>query len=62
MLDKLLFFSVYIKLDISIRRSVNLANKAFNYIGDLKYLKYLKGFVLSKLMQTQINVKRNVDM
>ena len=62
MLDKLLFFSVYIKLDISIRRSVNLANKEFNYIGDLKYLKYLKCFVLSKLMQTQVNVKRNVDM
>ena len=44
----LCFFSVSIKLDITIRRSVNSANKAFNYVGVLKYLKYFEYFVLSK--------------
>ena len=50
MLQKSMFFSVCIKLDITIRRSVNSANKAFNYVGDLKYLKYFECFVLSKRM------------
>ena len=48
MLQKSMFFSVCIKLDITIRRSVNSANKAFNYVGVLKYLKYFECFVLSK--------------